>query len=632
MLTASTCVFAQGNRVSVMLRQLNEPLHDTTKINLCYAISRYYWFKNTDSVILMAQRGIELAEAIQFKKGKALNSLSMGVGLNAKGNYPEALKYHLESLKLSEELKLEGLSGNVYSNIAIIYLDYGNTGKAIEYFNKALHIAEKYGETGTAPALINLSDLYTKTGEYETAMRYATRALTISRSQGDSSNIAISLFNISEVFKKTDRIDSAQWYVQRSESISRRIYDDEGISYCLNSLADIMADKGRYREGIRLARNSLSILERVKNKELTMGANHTLYLCYSGLGDFEQALNYRNEEIAIKEYMLNIERQREASNLINQYNLERKELQIELLEKDKAIQQKEIDRVSLVKTIYGTGATLLALLAGYLIVSNLRWKNYNRIVRERNTLIQEQKSTIIKQKIHSERLNAVKDKIISIISHDFRSPLHTLHSFLQLLKQDLLTKEEISDATLHIDHSLESTMGMIDNLLTWGSNQMSGMTLNQVTFDIRELVHDNLQLILPRAECKKVTIINRIEKPTLVFGDRETTNIVLRNLITNSIKFSRPNDSILISAEEEENRTVISVKDTGVGIAPERLNSLFDGSLNVTTVGTANEKGTGLGLALCQELVHQNGGEIWVESTQGEGSTFSFSIPRGPIS
>jgi pentatricopeptide repeat protein len=389
-----------------------------------------------------------------------------------------------------------------------------------------------------------------------------------------------------------------------------------------------MVNERKYREGIILANQSLVNLERIENQELLMSTYNILYQCHSRLGDFEKALHYRDKEIFLRDNIFNIEKEREANNLVNQYNLERKELQIQLLEKDNNLQQQKIARESLVKTIFGVGAIVLALLAGYLIFTNIRWRNYNRIIKERNALIQEQKKTIIKQKIHVERLNSVKDKIISTISHDFKSPLNTLRGFLQLLKYDALSQEEKEQTTERIERSLTVTLELINNLLAWGTSQMAGLVLNPVTFDLGELVEENIQLIHLRAETKKITVVNNIPTSTFLFGDRETINIVLRNLISNAIKFSRPNDSIFIRAQEESHRVIISVKDTGVGMSRDQQKSLFDGSLNVTTAGTENEKGTGLGLVLCQELVQQQGGEIWVDSTVGAGSIFFFSIPR----
>lgn len=620
-------VDAQTDRVPALLKQLKQESTDTTKVNLYYSISRQYWYRNADSVILIAKRGLALADSIGFKKGKALNCLSMGVALGIKGNYPEALKYHLQSLSLSEELKLDGLSANTYGNIANIYVTYKDTVRAIEYHNKALHIFEKYGDAAMCPTLINLSDLYTQEGKYAVAMDYARRALRISRNLSDSSNTAVSLFNIGEIHRKNNHLDSAQWYLNRSEAISTRIGDFEGVSFCLNSLAEIMARLERYQEGIALAKRSLINLKRVQNQQLIMDAYHSLYECHFALQEFNQALVYRNQEIMLKENIFNLEKKREANNLVNLYNLEHKELEIKLLEKDKALQQREIAKQSLTMTIYGIGSVLLALIAAYYIISNNRWKNYNRIMKERNAIIQEQKATIIKEKIHSERLNSVKDKIISIISHDFRSPLNTLQGFLQLLKRNVLGKDEIAKVTEQIDKSVSSTLEMIENLLTWGNTQMTGLNLNRIAFDLEELVRENLRLAQPQSEAKQITLVNHVAKGILVFADRDTTNIVLRNLIANAIKFSRPEDSITISAHSDSIVTV-SVSDTGIGIPPERQKNLFDSLMNFTTKGTSNEKGSGLGLVLCKELVEQNEGKIWVESRVEAGSTFYFTLPR----
>jgi len=621
-------VSAQEDRIPALRQQLKYASSDTTKVNLYYSISKQYWDRNADSAILIARLGLDLADSIDFKKGKALSCLSMGVALGIKGNYPEALKYQLEALRLSEELHLDGLSANMYSNIAIIYMSYRDTTRAIKYFKRALKIFEKYGEAAMCPTLINLTDLYTQTGKYQVAMDYAFRALHISRNLADSVNIAISLFNISDVYKKTNRLDSALWYLNKSMAISNRIGDYGGVSFCLNSLAEIMVSRGRYREGITLAKRSLTNLRRVQSQELLVGVYHILYQCYFALREFDEALVYRNQEITLKEDIFNIEKKREAENLMNLYNLERKELQIKLLEKDQALHQKEMAKESLKKSIYGIGALLLALLAGYFIIINNRWKNLNRIMEERNALIEEKNATIIKGKIHFERLNSVKDKIISIISHDFRSPLNTIHGFVQLFRNNALNKEEIEQLTEQIDKNLSLTLEMIENLLAWSSTQMSGLNLNTVVFDLEELVRHNIELVQSRSLTKKINLVSQVKKATLVFADRETTNIVLRNLIANGIKFSRANSTITISASLNDTNVIVSVNDTGIGISPKRQKNLFDVSLNYSSMGTSNEKGTGLGLALCRELVEQSEGKIWVESTLDVGSTFFFTLTR----
>ncbi len=415
-------VFGQGSKKTRLLRDLAQAKPDTNKVNLYYSISRLLWGIDDDSVILMAASGVALADSLGFKKGKALNHLSMGVALSSKGNYPKAVLSHLECLKLSEELNMEGLSGNAHTNLAITYQELGNVDQSLVHFNKALYISEKFGEAASCGPLINLADFHTTAGNFVLAKQYATRAVKISRQYLDSANLAISLFNLSEIFRKTNQIDSARKIIGESLHVSERINDEYGIGYCLNALAQMKLTEGKYREALDLINKNLPILKRLESQSLFLDAYHILYMAYEGIGDNKQALYFRNMEVSIRDSLFSVEKERAVNKIANEYDLERKELQIQLLEQENKLKEEEISRSSLIKTIFGIGAALLAAFAVYLIYSNIRWRNHNAIVTERNTYIQNQKATILSQKLHLERTNAIKDKVISVISHDFRSP------------------------------------------------------------------------------------------------------------------------------------------------------------------------------------------------------------------
>ncbi|MBL0741144.1 tetratricopeptide repeat-containing sensor histidine kinase [Chryseolinea lacunae] len=603
-------------------------MNDTTRVNLYYSISRHYWSINSDSSLLMAQKSLDLAESIHFKKGIALACLTKGVALESKGNYPEALNCHLRALRLSEELNLKGLSGNCYGNIGIVYCSLGNYKKAIEYYEKALAIAETYGVAATVGMLTNLSDTYTKVGDYKRALQYGLKALTIGRDEPDSSSVAISLFNLAEIYHKTGKTDQSMATLHESMNISVRIGDREGISHCLNFLATLYADKKLFSRSIDYAKRSLQNLHQTDNKELQLGAYHALYRSYTGLNDFEQALNYRNKEIALKESLFSIEKERETNTLEAQYELERKQYQIELLEKDNALRQKEISRASFETRTYALGLVFFIGLTGYLVYANSKRKKINHFLREKNAIITTQNEKINEHNARLEKLNGVKTQLISIISHDFRSPLHTLQGFIQLMNNDALKKEEIVLMTQQINDKLGVTLHLIENLLHWAISQMNGIVLHPQSFDVKGVVDENVRLVQLSADSKNITIASDLHEESFVFADRDTINITLRNLMTNAIKFSKHGDTLSISAVVKEQYLQLSVKDTGIGISEQRQKTLFEGMVSPTRMGTRNEKGTGLGLALCKELVEKNGGKIWVESEPGKGSDFMFTVPR----
>jgi signal transduction histidine kinase len=619
---------AQSGEIALLTEELKTSVNDTIKVNVYYALSKFYWYRNPDSAILMADQAMELARKHNFRKGIALSYLTKGVALVGKGKYPEALRCHLEALRISEELKLKGLTGNNYNNIGIVYYSMGNYVKAIEYFKKALDIFKEYGHASMFHTLINIGDIYSKNKEYDKAMEYNRQALDISYEVKDTSSMAIILYNMGEIFYKTEQNEKALEYLNQSLAISQRIQDVEGVSYSYNLLSGIYYRQADYTESIYYAEKSIENLTTAGNKEILLEAYHALYKAYEGKKDFRKSLYYRDLEIALKEEMFSIEKEREANNLQAEYDLQRKQLEIGTLEKDKEIQQREIIREKFRKKTYIAGITLLILITTYLVISNRRWKKFNALLKERNAAIMAQKEKIDEQNEHLEKLNTVKNKLLSVISHDIRSPLNSLQSMIELIGDGTLTAADIQQMSKLMSEKLNVTVQLVENMLHWAKSQMDGNVLNAEHFDLQKVVEENVRLAKGHADTKRVQISAKVAAPAIAFADKATVDIVIRNLMNNAIKFSRAGDQLSLSVVDQEKFVKITVQDTGTGIPAEKQSKLFNGVTGFTTPGTSNEKGTGLGLPLCKELVEKNGGTIWFESEPGKGSSFMFTIPR----
>jgi PAS domain S-box-containing protein len=225
-----------------------------------------------------------------------------------------------------------------------------------------------------------------------------------------------------------------------------------------------------------------------------------------------------------------------------------------------------------------------------------------------------------------ENLNKLKDRLLSIVSHDFRSPLISLQGTLNLLLRGVLTQEEFKLLTHDLVEKLDHTSNLLDNLLNWARSQMQGMKVYPKKVDLKVIVDDCIGLLSPIAEKKMVAIHNFIDDSIMVYADNEMVKLVLRNLLSNGIKFSYPRTQIILSSIREEGKVVIIVKDEGLGMSNESQHKLF-GFENFSTYGTSNEKGMGIGLLLCKDFVERNGGEIWFESELKKGTTFYFSLP-----
>jgi len=291
-------------------------------------------------------------------------------------------------------------------------------------------------------------------------------------------------------------------------------------------------------------------------------------------------------------------RMKEIGRMKNWYEIEQKD------KKNHALQQEQ-DRQHKFILILMIALVMILTLLGFLVF-------FFKKTSEKN------------QELH--KLHTVKDKLFSMVAHDLRSPMGALMSMLKLANRNMVDTETQAQLLKDISIRVDDTYNLLDNLLRWSKSQMSGIQPIPVCFDVRKgslLVTDSLQGI---ADNKSIILDNRIGSQQ-VYADKDMFAVLVRNLTTNAIKYTSANGKVTLDSELSYHMLVISVKDTGTGMTEEVQNKLFNLSETKSQRGTNNESGTGLGLVLCADFVKANGGNIWFTSTQGEGSTFFFSIP-----
>lgn len=229
------------------------------------------------------------------------------------------------------------------------------------------------------------------------------------------------------------------------------------------------------------------------------------------------------------------------------------------------------------------------------------------------------------------QINASKDRFFSIIAHDLKSPFNAILGFADILNTDVdeLSPEQIKEITSDIYNTGISTLKLLDNLLQWSMIETGNLSWRPKRLHLHQVVENVLNLLSGTAFHKKITLVNEVDLEVNVYGDLIMLESVLQNIINNAIKFSHLGAKVTISCTQEDNDLIrIMVTDTGVGMNQEQMNRLFDMEYTATRPGTNGERGTGLGLLLCKEFVHKNGGSLKVESRLDEGSQFSFTIPK----
>jgi PAS domain S-box-containing protein len=287
-----------------------------------------------------------------------------------------------------------------------------------------------------------------------------------------------------------------------------------------------------------------------------------------------------------------------------------------------------------------------AYLTGHLRTYDFKMQQHNtekhyeaRIVKShknevlmllRDVTNQKQNETqILKIAEDLKQINDTKDKFVSIIAHDVRTPIIALIGYAEILSNDIeeLQKSEIKEFASSIVDISKQTIGLLTNLLEWSRLQTGRIEFHPTPVNAFNIAENTLALLTSNAEQKNISIINKLGNETYVYADENMMQSIFNNLITNAIKFTNKNGQIVVTSSRVEDMVRFSVKDNGVGMDENQKLMLFEMNKSFTTPGTTNEKGSGLGMVLCKDFIEKHGGEIWVESNSGFGSEFFFTIP-----
>ncbi|RLD80361.1 MAG: hypothetical protein DRJ10_07530 [Bacteroidetes bacterium] len=365
---------------------------------------------------------------------------------------------------------------------------------------------------------------------------------------------------------------------------------------------------------------------------------------FSGL--YKEAYQYYVVFKTINDSLYNEKNLRKITGLEYKYKYEKEKQAAELEQHKKDIVlAKKANKQLIIRNSFIGGFILMLLLALIVFRSLTQKRKANLIlamqkqdIEEKNAELSQQKEEIQSQaeKLQTannnlQKLNATKDKFFSIIAHDLKSPFNTMLGFSEILN-DNFDKYDIKEQKklFGIVHSgIQNTYKLLEDLLLWSRSQKGIIDFNPQKVKLYELSNDIVELLTQSAESKTINIINKIPKDIYVHADKEMLSTIIRNLISNAIKFTQKEGTVEIGIQTNhglsEHKTY--VKDNGIGIPKKIQSDIFEVGESTSTKGTEGEIGTGLGLILCKEFVDKHGGKIWVESEVGKGSEFIFTLP-----
>ena len=546
-------------------------------------------------------------------------------------SYDEALKYFLNALNIYQEYNNNAGISNLYNNLGILYQSLDDADKALDYYKKTLVMEmEAENRLGVANAYNNLGTIYDEKGNKQKALEYYNKSLEIDREMEYEDGIATSLNNIGLIYLDLGNYEKAYTNLKKSADIAREMNDIYDLANNHNNLGKLFLKQKKYTQAQNNLNKAIELSKQINVKEWLIESYDLYYQLYSELNNYKKALEYYKLYSEINDSIYTKESANRISEMKVKYETENLETENQLLKKDNQIQLLELNRQKNIKN-YWIGFSILILALAVLSFSQFRLKKRtNELLKSKNQELKETNTRLKTSEQNLKELNDTKDKFFSIIAHDLKNPFQSLLGFSETLynERDQLDEEQIKEYSRLVYESSQSLFNLLGNLLQWAKSQLGNIKLSPVKMNLFNSVEDVISLFSILIEKKNIRIKNQIEPGLHVLADKHVISTVLRNLISNAIKFTNTGGWIILSANTENNKVRISVQDNGKGIKDEDVKKIFRIDQSYSTKGTENESGTGLGLILCKELINESGGDITVESTLGKGSKFAFTLNK----
>ncbi|MGM0566868.1 MAG: tetratricopeptide repeat-containing sensor histidine kinase [Bacteroidota bacterium] len=524
-------------------------------------------------------QSLELYEKTGYKQGIANGLNNIGLIQNMLEDYDEAISYHERSIERS--LKTQDTSSlfKNYLNLGVNYIGKKMPDSALHFLYRSLSMQKRYSkrELDTASCVNLIGEAHYIAGDYDSAlMKYKS---------------------VIELGEQT-----TPWE----------------LSYAHTGAAKVYQEKKAHVKSTIHASKALEMAEQMNTKWDLQRITKILAENYAATEQWEKAYHYHTLHKKYSDSVFNEQKQ----NQINYLRLQRKEIENKNLERQNRLKELQLTKRN--HQMWGIAGISIAL-----IVLALSLYRNNALKTKLNRKLKQKNEAIARKNQELSDLNTTKDILFRVMAHDLKNPLSLVISYTEMLEEDFddFEEAEIKDFIQKLNRASNDGLMLLENLMDWARSQTGAIEVKPEKINISEIVSEILALVSHNAESKNIQIQNNISDETPVWGDPNMTSAILRNLLTNAVKFTNPGGKVSLSAQKKENMMEITVEDDGMGMDDSTLQSLFDISLKKSREGTQKEKGTGLGLIICKDFTEKQGGSLKVSSAEDRGSRFRFTIP-----
>lgn len=621
--------FTQNLKITELRADINRygKTSDTGLVNLLNSISGEYVFFKPDSTIFFSQKSRLLAKTINYPLGEVRAIANLARAYYVKGSYDLSLTYTLQAKNNSEKINDKFGLAFTSNNIGLIHLTQNKTQEAIKDFLTALDLALESRNINTqASAYINLGIAYSGLNQLDTALKYLGTGLEHCRKY-QLHNYAVMILNhMAENYYKIKQYDKAIDYYLSVLNYEEYQSDWES-SFAYSGIARVELRRGNQALAIENAKKALYYAKRVNAKFDISRSLQILSEGYAKAGDYRNAFKYLELEKTYSDSLFSEAKEKEINRLnLEQKNEENVKLQRLIDQNKKQILINEL----IIKIVAGLAVFLLVLT---ILTFRYYWQKsrLNKILAEKSEEMEAQNELIRNQNIQLEYLNKTKDQLFSIIGHDLRGPFGNMLQLIDMMRSGSISEAEVRSFMDDFYEKVGDMSYMLENLIAWAGSQQQGIKPRPVNIVLYDEVNILLRIFKSQIKDKKIRLTHTEIADSKVFADRDHVLIIIRNLIANAIKFTPSGGNISVFYSLKTDKLAIHIKDSGIGMSSEKLKHLFiEAGKEISTYGTNNEKGIGIGLLLVKQFADENGIEIEVYSEEGQGTEFVLSF-RGTV-
>ena len=571
----------------------------------------------SDSILYYADYIQTESEKLHFDKGSVLSERLRGISAELKGDFESAIKEYLKCLELSRALKSKIYESAALTDLGFLYVNTNNPQKAKEFYLQAANIDLSGTEVSTMERnFTNLGGIYNKLRQPDSALYFLQKAEEVSRPYAAKMDLSSMYNNFGNAYFAKKEWDKALAFFRRNYERNLADGNRDMLWYDYLNMADVYIEQVRFDSAMKyldLSRD-LALEMESKSKQADVTSLYAKY--FARKGDFKKGYAYFEKWRDLDAARVNEETQQQITDLQERFNVKEKEQQNALL-------ALEIDRQRLKNRNVTIGAAAVGLIAIAVAFSFF-------LIRRKNQKLEEQNDLIHKQNEKLSELNAEKNSLISVVSHDLNGPFTSIKMWNQILQSDASNlNEDQKKALARIESSADNGEKLIRNILDVEKAETNRHKINLENFDLKIFIEDVINAHIPEANQKEISLMYEAgDKSVYIMSDRHLVNRICENLLSNAIKFTPRGKAVWIGVSDAKDAVHIKIRDEGVGISKDDLPKLFSKYSNISSKPTEGESSTGLGLSIVKRLVEELNGNIQCESEPGRGSLFTVILRK----